>query len=83
MLKRTLLNNSLQLGKNIPALGLLNPMSFTPKFNYSKAVFDFDEGNADMKFLLGGKGANLCEMTNLGIPVPPGFILSVDACTKY
>lgn len=36
-----------------------------------------------MKFTLGGKGANLCEMTNLGIPVPPGFILSVDACDEY
>ncbi|HDP26207.1 MAG TPA: pyruvate, phosphate dikinase [Deltaproteobacteria bacterium] len=41
------------------------------------------EGNAEMKDILGGKGANLAEMTNLGIPVPPGFTISTDMCTKY
>ncbi len=41
------------------------------------------EGNADMKAILGGKGANLAEMTNLGIPVPPGFTISTDMCTVY
>ena len=41
------------------------------------------EGNADMKAVLGGKGANLAEMTNLGIPVPPGFTISTDMCTVY
>ncbi|MGD9505712.1 MAG: pyruvate, phosphate dikinase [Syntrophobacteraceae bacterium] len=41
------------------------------------------EGRADMKFLLGGKGANIAEMTNLGIPVPPGFTISTDICTYY
>ena len=39
-----------------------------------KFVYDFTEGNKDLKDLLGGKGANLAEMTNLGLPVPPGFI---------
>jgi len=49
----------------------------------SKYVYAFEEGRADMKFLLGGKGANLCEMTNLGLPVPPGFTISTDACGYY
>src|SRR5215469_11190896 len=48
-----------------------------------KLVYDFTEGNKDMKDLLGGKGANLAEMTNLGLPVPPGFIISTDACRYY
>ncbi len=48
-----------------------------------KLVYDFTEGNRDMKDLLGGKGANLAEMTNLGLPVPPGFIISTDACREY
>ena len=39
----------------------------------TKYVYDFSEGNRDMKDLLGGKGANLAEMTNMGLPVPPGF----------
>ncbi|HEX9032871.1 MAG TPA: PEP/pyruvate-binding domain-containing protein, partial [Streptosporangiaceae bacterium] len=48
-----------------------------------KLVYDFIEGNKDLKDLLGGKGANLAEMTNLGLPVPPGFIISTDACRHY
>jgi len=48
-----------------------------------KYVYLFSEGNASMKNLLGGKGANLAEMTNLGIPVPQGFTVSTEACTKY
>src|SRR5437867_3620482 len=46
-------------------------------------VYDFHEGNKDMKDLLGGKGANLAEMTNLGLPVPPGFTISTQACLAY
>jgi pyruvate,orthophosphate dikinase len=49
----------------------------------SKYVYDFSEGNASMKPLLGGKGANLAEMTGLGIPVPPGFIVTTAACVYY
>ena len=49
----------------------------------SKFVYDFTEGNKDLKDLLGGKGANLAEMTNLGLPVPPGFTVSTDACRYY
>ena len=49
----------------------------------SKYVYDFSEGNAGMKPLLGGKGANLAEMTGLGIPVPPGFIVTTAACVYY
>jgi pyruvate,orthophosphate dikinase len=48
-----------------------------------KLVYDFTEGNKDQKDLLGGKGANLAEMTNLGLPVPPGFIISTEACRYY
>ena len=46
-------------------------------------VFDFAEGNASQKDLLGGKGANLAEMTNIGLPVPPGFTLTTDACRAF
>src|SRR4051812_19030890 len=49
----------------------------------SKLVYDFSEGDKDQKDLLGGKGANLAEMTRLGLPVPPGFIISTDACREY
>ena len=48
-----------------------------------KHVYDFAEGSKDMKDLLGGKGANLAEMTNLGLPVPPGFVITTEACTEY
>jgi len=48
-----------------------------------KYVYLFNEGNAEMKNLLGGKGANLAEMTNLGLPVPQGFTVTTEACTKY
>ncbi|MGL6115057.1 MAG: pyruvate, phosphate dikinase [Cetobacterium sp.] len=46
-------------------------------------VFLFSEGNKDMKTLLGGKGANLCEMTNLKLPIPQGFIISTEICKEY
>ena len=49
----------------------------------STFVFDFSQGNKDQKDLLGGKGANLAEMTNLGLPVPPGFTISTEACRAY
>ncbi|MBQ7408080.1 MAG: pyruvate, phosphate dikinase [Clostridia bacterium] len=48
-----------------------------------KYVYLFSEGNGKMRELLGGKGANLAEMTNLGLPVPQGFTISTEACTKY
>jgi len=48
-----------------------------------KFVYAFEEGNKEMKYLLGGKGANLAEMTNMGLPVPPGFTISTDACRVY
>ncbi|MEG0251673.1 MAG: pyruvate, phosphate dikinase [Christensenellaceae bacterium] len=49
----------------------------------NKYVYLFKEGDASMRNLLGGKGANLAEMTNLGLPVPQGFIVTTEACTKY
>ncbi len=49
----------------------------------NKYVYLFKEGNADMRNLLGGKGANLAEMTNLGLPVPQGFTVTTEACNKY
>ena len=48
-----------------------------------KYVYMFTEGNAEMRDLLGGKGANLAEMTNIGLPIPQGFTISTKACTKY
>ena len=52
-------------------------------FGMGGYVFDFSEGSKDQKDLLGGKGANLAEMTNLGLPVPPGFTISTEACRAY
>ena len=49
----------------------------------AKWVYMFTEGNATMRNLLGGKGANLAEMTNLGLPVPQGFTVTTEACTQY
>src|SRR4051794_20093512 len=49
----------------------------------AKFVYDFSEGNRELKDLLGGKGANLAEMTRLGLPVPPGFTISTEACKVY
>ncbi len=49
----------------------------------NKYVYLFSEGNGSMRELLGGKGANLAEMTNIGLPVPQGFIISTEACTRY
>ena len=48
-----------------------------------KYVYLFSEGNAEMRNLLGGKGANLAEMTNIGLPVPQGFTVTTEACTQY
>ena len=48
-----------------------------------KFCYLFTEGNANMRELLGGKGANLAEMTNIGLPVPQGFTITTEACTQY
>lgn len=48
-----------------------------------KYVYHFEEGNSGMRSLLGGKGANLAEMTNIGLPVPPGFTITTEACNEY
>ena len=52
-------------------------------WNMDKYVYSFDEGNKDMKDLLGGKGANLAEMTSLGIPIPAGFTITTEVCRAY
>ena len=49
----------------------------------TKYTYLFSEGDASMRELLGGKGANLAEMTKIGLPVPQGFTISTEACTKY
>ena len=49
----------------------------------TKFVYAFEEGNMDMRDLLGGKGANLAEMVNIGLPVPSGFVITTEACTRY
>lgn len=48
-----------------------------------KYIYEFEEGNSKMKYLLGGKGANLCEMTNLGLPIPTGFVITTKACKDF
>ena len=48
-----------------------------------KYVYSFSEGSKEMKSLLGGKGANLAEMTNIGLPVPPGFTITTKACNRF
>ncbi|PKB80045.1 MAG: pyruvate, phosphate dikinase, partial [SAR202 cluster bacterium Io17-Chloro-G9] len=48
-----------------------------------KFIYRFDQGDASMSSLLGGKGSNLCEMARLGLPVPPGFVISTDVCDQY
>ncbi|WP_069811517.1 pyruvate, phosphate dikinase [Streptomyces sp. TP-A0874] len=60
-----------------------NSQAAEPQPASSKFVYDFTEGNRDLKDLLGGKGANLAEMTNLGLPVPPGFTITTEACRVY
>src|SRR5437667_5480467 len=50
---------------------------------HNKRVLLFHEGNAKMRDLLGGKGANLAEMTNIGLPVPPGFTVTTEVCREY
>src|SRR5947207_400078 len=55
----------------------------TTRARKGKFVYDFSEGNRNMKDLLGGKGANLAEMTNIGLPVPPGFTITTEACRAY
>jgi hypothetical protein len=52
-------------------------------YTMTKYVYKFKEGNASMKNLLGGKGANLAEMTGLGLPVPRGFTITTEACNRY
>ena len=49
----------------------------------TKWIYFFEEGSANDKALLGGKGANLAEMSNLGLPVPPGFTITTDSCIKF
>src|SRR5436189_2930710 len=49
----------------------------------TKRVYLFKEGDKSLRDLLGGKGANLCEMTNIGLPVPPGFTISTATCIEY
>ena len=48
-----------------------------------KYIYLFEEGNSDMRMILGGKGANLAEMTRIGLPVPPGFTITAEACNEY
>src|SRR5664280_1251132 len=62
--------------RNCPQLRPGGPA--VPKF-----VYNFAEGNKDLKDLLGGKGANLAEMTRMGLPVPPGFVITTEACRTY
>ncbi|MGM9998792.1 MAG: pyruvate, phosphate dikinase [Candidatus Bruticola sp.] len=57
--------------------------SWRKKLTNEKATYQFEEGNAEMRAILGGKGANLAEMTRMGIPVPPGFTVTTEVCNMY
>src|ERR671929_325984 len=70
-------------GRQQPAGGRARRCTVGNSVEGVKFVYDFTEGNKDLKDLLGGKGANLAEMTNLGLPVPPGFTITTDACRFY
>ena len=59
------------------------PSTIHPHSRMTKSIYAFEEGNKDMKDLLGGKGANLAEMTHLGLPVPPGFTITTEVCAYY
>lgn len=69
--------------KKSPGKGAPSATKAVAKAAAVKFVYDFHEGNKDLKDLLGGKGANLAEMTNLGLPVPPGFTITTEACKVY
>jgi pyruvate,orthophosphate dikinase len=60
-----------------------NPINSGGNQMAKKWIYKFSEGNANMRELLGGKGANLAEMTNLGMPIPQGFTITTEACTDY
>src|SRR5215210_8265474 len=60
-----------------------SPRPATSKQTTGKLIYTFSEGNAQMRTLLGGKGAGLAEMTNAGLPVPPGFTITTEACNAY
>jgi pyruvate,orthophosphate dikinase len=60
-----------------------HPNTINPHDRMSKSIYSFHEGDKDMKDLLGGKGANLAEMTRLGLPVPPGFTITTEVCAHY
>src|SRR5664279_606424 len=62
---------------------LIRGLPTTEELAMTKYVYDFTEGDKDQKDLLGGKGANLAEMTKLGLPVPPGFTITTEACREY
>src|ERR671929_1630804 len=70
-------------GRQQPAGGRARRCTVGSSTGTATWVYDFSEGNKDQKDLLGGKGANLAEMTNLGLPVPPGFTITTDACRFY
>ena len=69
--------------QSLPAFALLTFEMKEGEESMAKWVYTFEEGSADMRNLLGGKGANLAEMTNLGLPIPQGFTVTTEACTDY
>ena len=69
--------------QSLPTFALLKFEMKEGEESMAKWVYTFEEGSADMRNLLGGKGANLAEMTNLGLPIPQGFTVTTEACTDY
>lgn len=71
------------LGSSQQAAKTKSPAHITSHIHPMKSIYAFEEGNRDMRPLLGGKGANLAEMTNLGLPVPPGFTITAETCLFF
>ena len=67
----------------IPSSSVSKAEKISNERDIKKFVYAFEEGDREMRDLLGGKGANLAEMTNIGIPVPPGFTITTEVCALF
>ena len=75
--------NNARLRPPVKAKVGMTHQNYQEILDLEKRVYDFTEGNKDMRALLGGKGANLAEMTNLGLTIPPGFTITTKTCETF
>jgi Pyruvate phosphate dikinase, AMP/ATP-binding domain len=81
-MKGAVVTDGVNMGADTNKTQMQAPAAGAPKYVYRFGAGSA-EGSADMRNLLGGKGANLAEMSNLGLPVPPGFTITTEVCTAY